>query len=115
MAKADRLERLDRARIDLEAEYRAALITALENTAAGSWGIFGHNDHLWTDGRTAATRDALDDLAAAIDALRERLVMDPFALHRDFRAARGPVGPSAPGERRQAQAWLARLRDATPG
>ena len=37
MARADRLERLDRKRNDLEADYTAALIEALEQTVAGAW------------------------------------------------------------------------------
>ena len=42
MSRADRLERLDGRREELEAEYRLALLDALRKTAAGSWGLFGH-------------------------------------------------------------------------
>ena len=42
--------------------------------------------------------------------LRERLGLEPFALHREFLAARGkPRSPSAVGEPKQAKAWLERL------
>ena len=43
-----------------------------------------------------------------IDAAREALFMEPFALHHEFLAARGPVSAQAVGEPKQAQAWLAR-------
>ena len=42
MAKIDRLERLDLRRIDLEANYRAALVEALERCASGKWGLCDH-------------------------------------------------------------------------
>jgi hypothetical protein len=42
--------------------------------------------------------------------MRDRLLMEPFALHREFFAARGPVTASAVGEAKQAKAWLDRLR-----
>ena len=40
MARADRLERLDKRRSEMEADYLAALIEALEVTASGKWGLF---------------------------------------------------------------------------
>ena len=40
MAKADRLERLDKRRAEMEADYLEALIEALHTTAAGKWGLF---------------------------------------------------------------------------
>ena len=36
-------------------------------------------------------------------------MIEPFALHRAFFDARGPVGPSAAGEAKQARQWLDRL------
>ena len=51
----------------------------------------------------------LTDLGEAIDDARDQLGMEPFALHQEFLAARGPVSPQAVGEPKQAQAWLARL------
>ncbi|MET0372334.1 MAG: hypothetical protein ABW039_13290 [Sphingobium sp.] len=109
MARADRLERFDAQREELEAEYRAALIAALQVTAGGVWGLFGH-----TKDRTARTRaepilERLDDLAAGIDALRAQLGLDPFDLHLKFQASRGPVPSDAVGEPKQAKAWLERL------
>jgi hypothetical protein len=51
----------------------------------------------------------LTDLAETIDDLRDQLGMEPFALHAQFLAARGPVKSSAVGEPKQAAAWLAEL------
>jgi len=42
--------------------------------------------------------------------LRAQLFMEPFALHAEFLASRGPVPATAPGEPKQAQAWLERLK-----
>jgi hypothetical protein len=48
-------------------------------------------------------------MADEIDAMRDALGLDPFDLHRDFMAARGPVSADAVGEPKQARAWLDRL------
>ena len=109
MAKADRLERLDARRIELEAEYRAALIAALRDTVAGQWGLFGHKWTPQTGARIAPVLPSLQEMADEIDAIRARFFMEPFALHPEFLAARGPVGPNAVGEPKQAALWLARL------
>ena len=111
MARADRLARFDAQRIELETEYRAALIGALERTAAGVCGLFAHSDDRWTRAAAAPDLETLTGLAAAIDAKRDLLRLAPFALHREFLAARGrPASPSALGEPRQAKTWLERLR-----
>ena len=109
MARADRLERLDALRGDLEADYRAALMEALRVTAAGKWGLFGHNEHLQPRAPRPAMVTDLCDRGAQIDDLRERLGLEPFPLHREFESARGKVSPQAPGEPKQAKAWLERL------
>lgn len=110
MAKADRLARLDERRIELEAEYRTALIAALERTAGGVWGLFDHQQDRHARAKAAPTVEALNDLAEAIDDARETLGVEPFDLHREFTAARGkPRSPSAVGEPKQARAWLGRL------
>jgi len=109
MAKADRLERLDTRRIDLEADYTAALIEALRATAAGRWGLFDHKPDRVARAAVAPVIANLTDLGEAIDDARDQLGMEPFALHQEFLAARGPVSPQAVGEPKQAQAWLARL------
>lgn len=115
MAKADRLARLDERRIELEAEYLAALVAALEATAAGRWGLFGHNPKD-RPAREAATPvvEALTEMGEEIDDMRERLQLACFELHAQFVASRGPVGPSAVGEPKQAQQWLARLKQEHP-
>lgn len=110
MAKADRLERLDTRRADLETEYADALIAALRVTAGGKWGLFGHNPSDRT-ARTAAAPvlENLADLGEEIDKAREALFMPPFELQREFLAARGPVDSQSVGEPKQAQAWLDRI------
>jgi hypothetical protein len=113
MAKADRLERLDTRRIDLEADYTAALIDALKVTASGKWGLFDHKPDRLARAATAPVLENLGELGEAIDAARDQLDMEPFALQQEFLAARGPVSPQAVGEPKQAQAWLARLAAAT--
>ena len=109
MAKADRLARLDDRRIELEAEYREALIAALRVTAAGKWGLFGHTADRAARAATAPVLDELAEIGEAIDKARAQLDMPPFALQQEFLASRGRVSPQAPGEPKQAQAWLDRL------
>lgn len=109
MAKVDRLERLDTRRVELEAEYYEALIDALRKTAAGSWGLFDHRPDRQARAKIAPVVDGLCALGEGIDAMRAQLGLDPFALHRDFLASRGPVASSAAGEPKQARAWLGRL------
>jgi len=53
--------------------------------------------------------DNLREIGEAIDAARDQLGMEPFALHGQFLASRGPVGSEAVGEPKQAKAWLDRL------
>lgn len=114
MAKADRLERLDNRRVELEAEYRAALIAALERTASGKWGLFDHQQDRSARAAVRPTLDHLAELGEEIDDARERLGLPPFALQQQFLAARGPVSSSAVGEPKQAQAWLERLAAEEP-
>lgn len=114
MAKADRLERMDVRRIELEADYTAALIAALQVTAAGKWGLFDHQQDRHARAAVAPTIESLAELGETIDTLRENLMMEPFALQQDFLAARGPVKSQAVGEPKQARAWLERLSAETP-
>ena len=110
MAKADRLERLDIRRAELEGEYREMLVSALQIAAAGSWGLFGHNPKdRAAIAKWAGPVEELCDLGQAIDKMRDDLGLEPFALHQEFEASRGPVAATAPGEPKQARAWLARL------
>jgi hypothetical protein len=111
MAKAQRLERLDLRRLELEAEYETALVAALQRCAAGSWGLFAHGDERST---RAKWEPAVTELGSAIDAMRANLAMAPFALHSEFEASRGPVSSNAPGEPKQARAWLDRLGMSVP-
>jgi len=109
MAKADRLERLDAHRSELEAEYTAAFMEALRITASGKWGLFGHNSDRWTRAAAAPIIANLAEIGEAIDQIRDQLMMAPFELQQQFLAARGPVAPQALGEPKQAQAWLDQL------
>jgi hypothetical protein len=113
MAKIDRLERVDQRRADLEVEYRAALLAALERAASGKAGLFNHRADKRERAAIAPVIDELRELGGTIDALREQLMMEPFALHRDFFDARGRAAPSAVGEPRQARQWLDRLAGET--
>ncbi len=112
MARADRLERMDALRAELEGEYRAALISALEATAAGTWGLFGHSKDKHICAAAAPIIEQLCDLGQSIDDLRSKLDQQRFDLHEQFEASRGPVSASAVGEPKQAKAWLERLQQA---
>lgn len=109
MAKADRLARLDVRRLELEAEYGDALIAALRRAASGKLGLFGRDGERAARATFASAMTNLGDIGAAIDEARDQLGLPPFVLQQDFLASRGPVGPQAVGERKQAQAWLDRL------
>lgn len=109
MSRADRLERLDTRRLELEAEYEAVLLDALHRVAAGSWGLFGHNKDRAAHAKWQPTVTDLCDRGEEIDQLRTSLGLEPFALHEEFEASRGPVASNAPGEPKQARAWLERL------
>lgn len=110
MARADRLERLDKRRTEMEADYLAALIDALEVTAAGKWGLFDHNADKIMRAATAPVIDSLTELADEIAEAREALFMEPFTLHDEFLASRGKPPANAVGEPKQARAWLERLK-----
>jgi hypothetical protein len=109
MARADRLERLETRRVELEADYTDALVAALQTTAAGTWGLFGHQQDRAARARAEPILAELADLAETIDAAREQLFMEPFALHQEFLASRGKVASNAVGEPKQARAWLDRM------
>jgi len=110
MAKADRLEPLDARRADLETDYHDALIAALEVAAAGKWGLFDHTQDRVARAAIAPVIEHLTELAEEIATAREQLFMEPFTLHDEFMAARGPVSPQAVGEPKQARAWLVRMK-----
>lgn len=111
MARAERLARLDEQREELELAYLTALIQALEQTAKGKLQLFGHKT---AKGRSRTPEPpavlALLEMGEEIDALRDTLGIEAFALHAEFIASRGPVSPSAVGEPKQAQQWLERLK-----
>jgi hypothetical protein len=109
MSRADRLERLDTRRVELEAEYEQVLLEALRKVAAGSWGLFDHNQDRATRAKWKPIVTDLCDRGEEIDQMRDQLGLQPFALHAEFEASRGPVSTNAPGEPKQAKAWLERL------
>lgn len=109
MARADRLERLDAHRIEAEAAYESILIEALRRSSAGLWGLFGHTQDRVRVAKWGPTVSDLCDRGEDIARMRETLGLDPFVLHQEFAASRGPVPANAPGEPKQAKAWLERL------
>jgi hypothetical protein len=115
MAKADRLDRLDKNRLALEADYTAALIAALRTAAAGKWGLFDHTADRAARAAIAPVIAELAELGETIDKARETLFMPPFELQQEVLASRGPVGPEAVGEPKQARAWLERMKGADAG
>jgi hypothetical protein len=106
MAKADRLARLDDRRIEAETEYHTLLHAALQRTAAGQLRLFGHGKDKAQLAKAAPTVAELTELGESVDALRDQLSLEPFALHARFLASRGAVSAHAVGEAKQAQAWL---------
>ncbi len=112
MAKADRLSRLDANRLVLEAEYTDALVAALRIAASGKWGLFDHNKDRAARATIAPVIENLGEIGEAIDKARAQLGMPQFELQQEFLAARGPVGPQAVGEPKQARAWLDRIEAA---
>ncbi len=96
-------------RLELEAEYEAVLLAALQKVAAGSWGLFGHTKDRAAHAKWESVVTDLCDRGEEIDQLRDQLGLQPFALHEEFEASRGPVSTNAPGEPKQAKAWLERL------
>lgn len=109
MSRADRLERIDMRRLELEAEYEDVLLAALQKVSAGSWGLFGHTKDRAAHAKWQPVVTDLCDRGEEIDQLRDQLGLQPFALHEEFEASRGPVASAAPGEPKQAKAWLDRL------
>lgn len=109
MARADRLERLDAERLAAEAAYETALVEAVHRAAAGLWGLFGHTQDRARVAKWQPTVTDLCDRGQDIARMRETLGLAPFALHQEFEASRGPVPANAPGEPKQARAWLERL------
>lgn len=85
------------------------MLDALRLTASGKWGLFDHNGDRSARAAVAPTIEKLKETGEAIDRARETLAMPPFELHQQFLASRGPVGPQAVGEPKQAQAWLDRI------
>jgi hypothetical protein len=102
-----RARHIDQQLEDLERQYRSVLERALIGCAGGDWGLFGHNEHLGAS--PPAELSELETLAQAMNRLRSQRGEGPFPLHQEFEAARGRVDANAPGEPRQARAWLQRL------
>ena len=113
MAKAERLERLEVRRLELEHEYREQLVAALRMTASGKWGLFDHQGDHRTRVATTPLIERLGETAEAIDKIRNQLALPAFELHGEFLQSRGSVTSNAVGEPKQAQAWLDRLSSET--
>ncbi len=103
-------ERMQAAIAAMEAEYRALLVSALRDCAAGRPGLFGRNEHIRHGLRARPpVVNQLSRLADEIDRLRKRCGMGPFDLRAEFEASRGRAPADAPTEPKQAQDWLKRL------
>ncbi len=109
MSRADRLERLDNQRLGDELQFEELLVAALRDAARGSAGLFGHKPDKFTRKAWDPRITELTELGEQIDDMRATLGLEPFALFAEFLASRGPVAATAPGEPRQAKAWLERL------
>ena len=109
MSRADRLERLDGQRAELEVQFKELLIAALRDAARGSAGLFGHKPDKFTRKAWDPRISDLTELGEQIEAMRATLGLETFALYAKFLASRGPVASTAPGESKQAKAWLERL------
>jgi hypothetical protein len=109
VSRADRLERLDGQRLALEAQFMDLLVAALRRAAGGSWGLFDHKADRHARAAWLPSVTELCELGEQIDAARAALSLEPFALLAEFLASRGPVASTAPGEPKQAKAWLERL------
>jgi len=109
--KVNQKERLLQRLIEMERAYHSVLTKALSDCAAGRWGLFGHNEHLFPTTPPAELGE-LRALALDIARVRKRTGHAPFELHQQFEAARGRVGPNDPGEPKQANEWLRRLTSA---
>ena len=109
MSRADRLERLDGQRAELEVQFQELLIAALRDTALGSAGLFGHKPDKSTRKAWDPRIAELTELGEQIDDMRATLGLERSALCAEFLASRGPVASTAPGEPKQAKAWLERL------
>lgn len=103
----DKGQRISQQLDELEREYRSVLEKALVDCAGGRWGLFGHNEHLGAS--PPAEIGDLQSLSQAINRLRSQVGEPPFSLHEEFEAARGRADANAPGEPKQARAWLERL------
>ena len=109
MSRADRLERLDGQRLADELLFEELLVTALRDTAQGAAGLFGHKPDKFTRKAWDPRIAELTNLGAEIDQMRATLGIEPWPLFAEFLASRGPVASTAPGEPKQAKAWLERL------
>lgn len=93
----------------MEADYAAKLRTALKACAAGSWGLFGHNERNGDVRHRPAIVDKLLTEGEAINRKRVKLGLPPYTLHEEFVSVRGPKDPNAPGEPKVALTWLGKL------
>jgi hypothetical protein len=102
----------------LEAEYSASLIAALEQCAAGQWGLFGQNDLALEQvgkfarrGLSSPEVSELLDLGIQIEKLRRKLgYSEPFALHARLLQMRSSNHANTLGEPKLARQWLDEMR-----
>ncbi len=112
-----RREKIEQELAAAEADFRAMLVAALRDCAAGHWGLFDQNGHLPDLPRGMAEQafassgaKALFALGGESDGLRARLgITEPFPLFARLQELRGRRAENDPGEPRLAQAWLNEL------
>lgn len=95
----------------VEDAYLATLKQALEDCAAGRWGLFGQQGLDHHDRYRPAALDDLRRLAEEVAELRSRLGYEPFAVHERFEGLRGRGDAHRPGEPKLARQLLDELAE----
>jgi hypothetical protein len=115
MVSKARTERLDAERELLESAYLEALKVALDECAAGKWGLFGQNDgllprHLEERWRSDSCRK-LDVLGEELSSLRSRLgYHDDFWPVKRLKQLRAGFHSKTLGEAKLAAAFINELK-----
>ena len=114
--RANARERIDANLRGLQEEFKTLLLAALQRCAAGTWGLFGQNDHVAAANPnlrgicTSADAEALREVASEIRRLRDRLgFSEPYILCERFEYYRAIRGANAPGEPKLAKQFLSEL------
>jgi hypothetical protein len=108
MSRAARLQKQEHRLKQLERDYVVLLNRALHECRAGTWGLFGQNDHVL---KLDSPADTLLTIGDSIRQLRQELgIVASFAPHSRYMNYRNLRGPNAPGEPTLAEALSQELR-----